>query len=102
MIKKQKRYNPEEKVTIIRRHLVEKEPISNVCDEYKIHPTAYYRWQKEFFEHGAEAFRKNKDKKEKYLEQTIEKLEAKLTKKHEVLSELMEEHVALKKKIGEH
>lgn len=34
MIKNQKRYNPEEKVTIIRRHLLEKEPISNVCYEY--------------------------------------------------------------------
>jgi hypothetical protein len=28
-------------------------------------------------------------------------LEAKLTRKHEVLSELMEEHIALKKELGE-
>ena len=33
--------------------------------------------------------------------QALDALEQKLTKKHEVLSELMEEHVALKKSLGE-
>jgi transposase len=51
-----KHYTPEEKVAILRRHLVEKEPISKLCDEVGLQPTVFYRWQKEFFENGAAAF----------------------------------------------
>ncbi|WP_459878466.1 hypothetical protein [Desulfothermus naphthae] len=31
-------------------------PVSNVCDEYNIHPTLFYRWQKEFFEKRSMVF----------------------------------------------
>ena len=51
-----KQYALEEKVAILRRHLLEKEPISKLCDEVKLQPTVFYRWQKEFFENGAVAF----------------------------------------------
>src|ERR1051326_2130986 len=53
-------YTPEEKVAILRRHLLEKEPISNRCDELGLQPTVFYRWQKEFFENGAPAFEPKK------------------------------------------
>ena len=38
------------------RHLLEKEPISKLCDELGLQPTVFYRWQKELFENGAAAF----------------------------------------------
>ena len=56
MKKQWKQYAPEEKVAILRRHLLEKEPISKVCDDVGLQPTVFYRWQKEFFENGAAAF----------------------------------------------
>jgi transposase-like protein len=56
MKKQRKHYAPEEKVAILRRHLVEKEPMSKLCDEVGLQPTVFYRWQKEFFENGAAAF----------------------------------------------
>ena len=56
MKKQRKQYAPEEKVAILRRHLLEKEPISKLCDEVGLQPTVFYRWQKEFFENGAAAF----------------------------------------------
>ena len=56
MKKQRKHYSPEEKVAILRRHLLEKEPISKLCDELGLQPTVFYRWQKEFFENGAAAF----------------------------------------------
>ena len=56
MKKQRKHYTPEEKVAILRRHLLEKEPISEFCDELGLQPTVFYRWQKEFFENGAAAF----------------------------------------------
>jgi transposase-like protein len=56
-MKKQRRhFTPEEKVAILRRHLLENEPISKLCDELGLQPTVFYRWQKEFFENGAAAF----------------------------------------------
>src|ERR1044072_833929 len=56
MKQQRKQYAPEEKVAILRRHLLEKEPISKLCDEVGLQPTVFYRWQKEFFENGAAAF----------------------------------------------
>src|SRR6476469_7474033 len=56
MKKQRKHYTGEEKVAILRRHLLEKEPISKLCDEVGLQPTVFYRWQKEFFENGAAAF----------------------------------------------
>ena len=53
MKKQRKHYTPEEKVAILRRHLLEKEPISKLCDEMGLQPTVFYRWQKEFFRTGA-------------------------------------------------
>jgi len=94
-------YSPEQKVAILKRHLVEGVPVSDICDTKGLHPTVFYRWQKEFFENGAEAFRKKPDGKLKKLERKVSDLEEKLSKKNEVLSELMEEHVALKKSLGE-
>jgi transposase-like protein len=51
--KQRKHYTPEERVAILRRHLLDKEPISKLCDELGLQPTVFYRWQKEFFENGA-------------------------------------------------
>jgi len=56
---------------------------------------------KEFFENGAAAFRKESARENKQDKERIAALEAKLQSKNEVLSELMEEHVALKKSLGE-
>ena len=56
MRKQRKQYAPEEKVAILRRHLLEKEPISKLCDEVGLQPTVFYRWQKELLENGAAAF----------------------------------------------
>ncbi len=52
-----RKFTGEEKMAILRRHLVEKVPVSDVCDKVGIHPTLFYRWQKELFEHGAAAHR---------------------------------------------
>ena len=101
MKKKRYNYRPEEKVAILKRHLVDRVPVSDLCDQYNLQPTVFYRWQKAFFENGAAAFEKAikgvKDQKAK----RIETLEKKLQTKNEVLSELMEEHVKLKKNLGE-
>lgn len=100
MRKKRKNYSAQEKVVILKYHLVDQIPVSDLCDKYQLQPTVFYRWQKEFFENGAAAFEKNNSRQKKAEEQRIAKLEAKLQTKNEVLSELMEEHIQLKKDLG--
>lgn len=101
MSKKRKRYTPEEKVMILKKHLLEKMPVSDLCDQHGLHPTVFHRWMREFFENAALAFQKQKGTQTKQLEKKVAQLEGKLTQKNEVLSELMEEHVKLKKTLGE-
>lgn len=52
MKKKRKNYTPTEKVAILKRHLVDKAAISDLCDEYNLQPTVFYRWQKSFSSTG--------------------------------------------------
>ena len=56
MSKERKHYTAEEKVAVLRRHLLDKVPVSDLCEELGLQPTVFYRWQKEFFENGAAAF----------------------------------------------
>jgi transposase-like protein len=99
--RKRRRLNGAEKAEILKRHLVGGEDVSALCDEYKIHPTSFYEWQRIFFEQGAKAFEKENKQDDQHLQAKIDQLEAKLQRKEHVLSELMEDHVALKKSLGE-
>jgi transposase-like protein len=104
MRKPRKHYTPQEKVAILRRHLVDDVAVSDLCDQYQIQPTLFYNWQKIFFEHGAAAFEqsgKRHSSASEAKDRMIAYLEDKLTKKNEVVAELMEEHVQLKKQLGE-
>jgi len=99
-----RRFTAQEKVAVLREHLVEKVPVSQVCDKHGLNPTVFYRWQKEFFENGAAAFEAKgarTDGKTRQLEQRVEALQAKLVRKDEVIGELLEDHVRLKKSLGE-
>ena len=96
---------PEQKVAIVREHLLDDVPVSDLCDKHKIHPTQYYTWQKQFFENGALCFRRkantaNAKRQTDAHAKRIEQLEAKIQAKNEVVAELLEEHVQLKKANG--
>src|SRR6516162_4851733 len=99
--KTRKRLTASEKVAILRLHLLEHVPVSDLCDQHGIHPTMFYRWQKEFFENGPAAFEPRTRGPRDAKDRQIALLQQKLQRKHEVLSELMEEHIKLKKELGE-
>jgi transposase len=103
MTKQRRHFSGPEKVAVLKRHLVEKVPVSDLCDELGIAPNLFYRWQKEFFDNGHTAFDNGRKTKavEDAKDKKIEQLETKLQRKNEVLGELMEEHVRLKKELGE-
>jgi transposase-like protein len=101
MRKNRKNYTPEEKVNILKEHLVNGVPVSDLCDQYQLHPTVFYRWQRQLFEQGTAAFQNDEKREVVQLKKKIEKLESKVATKNEVLGELMEAHIALKKSLGE-
>ena len=103
MTKQRRHFAGTEKVAILKRHLLDKVPISDLCDELGLYPNQVYGWLKEFFENGHAAFDNGRKAKavEDSKERKIELLNAKLQRKDSVLAELMEEHVLLKKSLGE-
>lgn len=103
MNRRQRRhFSPEDKLKILRLHLLEQRPISQLCEDHGLQPTLFYQWQKSFFENGTAALQPRPHlrslSKEKH---TIAALEAKLRRKDEVLATVVEEMVHLKKELGE-
>ncbi len=100
--KKRRYFTPQEKVAALKRHLLEKTPVSDLCDELGMPPAMFYRWQKEFFENGHVAFENGRKAKavDEAQHRKLELLEAKLQRKNEVMAELLEEHTQLKKNLG--
>jgi transposase len=99
--KKRRPFTPEQIVAAVRRHLVEKVKVSDICDELKIHPNQYYEWQKSFFENGDAAFKKDKAKEQLKAEHHIQELKETIIHKDSVIAEIISENIALKKSNGE-
>ncbi len=101
--RQRRHFTDEQKVAIVKRHLIDKESVSDLCDEFKILPTQFYQWQKQLFEHGASAFRRQGQAKRSAdaKDRKIAQLEAKLAQKNEVVAEILEDHVKLKKELGD-
>jgi transposase len=106
-VAKRRKYNTEQKVAILRRHLVDKVAVSDLCEEYRIQPSVFYEWQRVVFENlgaalessGNESAVRQREKRE--LTSKIDHLESRLAKKDAVIAEISEEYVALKKSLGE-
>ena len=104
MKKPRRRLGTDQKAAILKRYLVDKVPLSDLCDEYGIKPNQVYAWQKILFDHAESAFQQTGSRgasKTSAQQQKIARLEAKLQQKNEVISELMEENVRAKKATGE-
>jgi transposase len=43
MEKRRRHYSPEQKVAILREHLIEQVPVSELCEKHQIHPTLFYQ-----------------------------------------------------------
>ena len=95
----------EQKVTILREHLVDKVPISEVCNKHGLQPSVFYQWQRQVFENLAGALTtpaaSGPSKREKQLVHKVTELESKLVKKDGVIAEIAEEYTRLKKEHGE-
>jgi transposase len=104
--KTRRHYTTEQKVAILKRHMVDKVPVSDLCNELELQPSVFYQWQRQVLENLAAAFgtpaaTNGASKREKELATRTKELEAKLAKKDNVIAEISAEYVQLKKELGE-
>jgi len=95
-------FTSKEKTALLKEHLLKGREISNICEEHDIEPRLFYKWREEFFLLSENVFdhKPAVSPKISKLEERVKELDQKLSKKNEVVSELMEEHLELKKKLG--
>lgn len=102
--KTRRHHTPDQKIVLIRRHLVDKVPVSELCQEHDLQPSVFYSWLRQLFENGAAAFeesRKASSKREEQLLEKVEHLTGRLARKDEVIAAVTAEMVSLKKELGE-
>ena len=101
MSRPRRHFSAPQKAEIVRRHLAGKEPVSNLADEFQLQPTQIHAWVKQVLDRAEQAFASAGRPPDDGKDRKIAALEQKLAKKNEVVAELMEEHVQLKKELGE-
>ncbi len=104
MSKRERRhFTPEKKAELLQRHLVDKVPVSEICNAEKLQPSVFYDWLRTLIAQAPAilASPKRGENPEKKLEKRVAELEAKLAKKDGVIAEVTEEMVKLKKELGE-
>lgn len=98
-------FTPEQKAAIVRRHLGDKVPVSDLCDEYQIAPGLFYLWQKQALEHLTAALQDGRTVRGEAQTASADRariavLEATIAKKDRVIAEVSEEYLDMKKKFG--
>ena len=106
--KSRRKFTVDEKVAILKRHLVDKVAVSDLCEQYHIQPSVFYVWQRQMWENLESVFssskrtdREARSRREEELADKLKALEARLVKKDGVIAEISAEYVQLKKELGE-
>ena len=100
--RERRHFTGQQKAAIVKAHLIDGVPISDLCEKHQIQVTQFYQWQKQLFENAHTAFESKGKAAGKTADQRrIEQLQVKLIQKNEVIAELMEENVKAKKECGE-
>ena len=97
-----RRHTPEQKAALLRQHLVDKKPVSEICSAAEIQPSVFYKWERDLLESAPSLFANRRSpSREQELEAKVAALEAKLAQKDAIIAEVSEEYVKLKKELGE-
>lgn len=102
---KRRAFWAEKKAEVLRRHLVDKIPVSNLCDGYKIQPGLFYNWRRQMTANLSAALQDGRstsrsDGELQMAQARIVALEAKLARKDAIIADISEEHLQLKNAWG--
>lgn len=97
---KYKIISSKDKVLILRELLENGTPINQLAEKYNISPNDIYLWRKKLFEEADKIFeRKSKNNQKREIDKQ-KHLEEKINRKDEVIAELVQENISLKKSFG--
>ena len=101
-----RRHSAEQKAEALKRHHLQKQEVSTICEDLRLNPSVFYTWQRTLFANAGAALDPaagsgGKTSRERELEKKVAALEAKLAKKDGIIAEISAEYVTLKKEIGE-
>jgi transposase len=104
MRESRRHFSVSQKAQIVRRHISDKEPVSKLADEFGLQPSQIHTWVKQVLDQAERALERSAGRPprmERLQAKLVERLQTKLVQKNEVIAELMQEHVQLKKELGE-
>ena len=101
-------FDSNKKAEVVRRHLKDGVPVSDLARELDVQPSQIHQWINVVLAQAEDAFKKQ-GKKPKRSAKSVEhrqarkigQLEKKLAEKNEVIAELMEENIKAKKLDGD-
>lgn len=103
MTRKRRSFSAADKAAAVRKHLVDKIPVSKIADQMQVQPTMIHNWVNTAMAQIQRAFENPKAAKAESgkADRRMSELREKLAAKNEVISELMEENIRSKKDNGE-
>lgn len=97
--RKRRHFTPEEKFNIVKQVLSKARTVSEITEEYGVHPNQYYRWQGEFFEAALNGFKEKSQGRTRTAEDREKKrMEAEIQRMKDVIAEVVSENIVIKKK----
>jgi transposase len=96
---RRRKYSAEEKFGIVKEVVSKAKTVSEISDEYGIHPNQYYRWQGEFFESALSGFKEKSHGRTRSAEdREKQKMREEITRMKDVIAEIASDNIELKKK----
>ena len=92
-----KHISPQQKVIILREHLENQVPLSDLSERYGVHINLLYCWEKELFEGAGDIFSRKQEKESAADTRLAARLTEKLRAKDKLIDELVQDNIALKK-----
>lgn len=95
-----KRLSSKEKMMILRELLDNRVQIGELSEKYGVHPNVIYNWKKILFERGEILFEEKREKTTNKTDEKISRLESKLKDRNDLISEILEDNIRLKKSLN--
>jgi len=95
-----RRYTPEQKAALVRQHVVDKKPVSEICSAAQLQSSVFYKWERDLLVAASMFAGHRTPSREQELEAKIAALETKLARKDAIIAEVSEEYVRPKKRLG--
>jgi len=95
-------FSAEDKLSILKLHLVDNISVSDLCDLYSIQPSDFFSWQRQLFQQGTSAFgikHSSEVRQVSGARHRTDRLESQMESNNDRILELLDEQVRLRKQL---